>query len=135
VRPDRVLRFAASERGSTSVESVLATVLLLLLTLGAMEVAFALYGRNVLISSAHEGARAAIELGRHPSDAAAVAERTVRSSAGGLVDRLEVQVSVAEDGDRSLVVVRVSGLVEPWGPVPLPVPVSARATASREDIP
>ena len=125
----------ASERGSAPVESILAVVLLLVLTLGAMEVAFALYGRNVLLSSAHEGARAAIELGRDPDDAVAIAERTVRLSAGGMVDRLDVSVGVGEEGDRSLVVVRVTGLVEPWGPVPLPVPVSARATASRAHVP
>ena len=130
-----MLSVFADERGSAPVESVLSIALLLLLTLGVMEVAFALYGRNVLISSAHEGARAAIELGRDPGDAAAVAERTVRLSAGGLVDELDVDVGVAQDGDSSLVVVRVTGLVEPWGPVPLPVPVSARATASREDVP
>ena len=125
----------AGERGSAPVESILAVVLLLILTLGAMEVVFALYGRNVLLSSAHEGARAAIELGRDPDDAVAIAERTVRLSAGGMVDRLDVSVGVGEEGDRSLVVVRVTGLVEPWGPVPLPVPVSARATASRAHVP
>jgi hypothetical protein len=130
-----VLSTFASERGSAPVESILAVVLLLILTLGAMEVVFALYGRNVLLSSAHEGARAAIELGRDPDDAVAIAERTVRLSAGGMVDRLDVSVGVAEEGDRSLVVVRVTGLVEPWGPVPLPIPVSARATASRAHVP
>ena len=109
--------------------------LLLLLVLGVIEVAFALYGRNVVLSSAHEGARAAVELGRDPSDAIAVARRVVAQSAGGLVDELDVDVGIA-DNDRSVVVVvDVSGLIRSWGPVPLPVPVSVRATASRDAAP
>ena len=109
--------------------------MLLLLAVGVMEVAFALYGRNVVLSSAHEGARAAVELGRVPSDAIVVARRVVARSAGGLVDGLEVDVGIAREEDRSVAVVDVSGVITAWGPVPSPVPVSVRATASRDAAP
>ena len=106
------------ERGSSPVESLLAIVILLFLALGVIEVAFALYGRNVVAASAHEGARAGIEVGRSSSDAAAVASRAVRSA----------------DGD-GVVRVRVSGTLESFGPVPFPIPVSAGATATRDVVP
>ncbi len=131
-----MVRSAADLRedsGSAPVESIFSIGLLLVLALGAIEVAFALYGRNVVLSSAHEGARAAVELGRDPSDAVAVARRVVTASASGLVDDLDIDVGIGGEEHRSVVVVvRVSGVIEAWGPVPLPVPVSVRATASRD---
>ena len=133
---DRSAADPVGDRGSAPVDSIFAIGLLLLLAIGVMEVAFALYGRNVVLSSAHEGARAAVELGRTPSDAIVVARRVVARSAGALVDELDVDVRIATEEDRSvLVVVDVSGVVRAWGPVPMPVPVSVRATASRDASP
>lgn len=123
---------SAAERGAAPIESIFAIVVLLFLTLSVIQVAFALYGRNVIAASAHEGARAAIELGRGPDDAATVAIRTVRSSTGGLVDDLAVDVEVNDSTQRSVVTVRVSGVLEAWGPVPLPIPVVVHATAARD---
>lgn len=119
------------ERGSAPLETVFAIAFLLLLVLGAIEVVWALYGRNVLISSAHEGARAALELGRSSSDAVTIATRSIEQSAGALVDELDVGVSTETVGGRSLVRVEVSGVLTPRGPVPMPIPVRTAATVSR----
>lgn len=124
-----------SERGSAPLETVFAIAFLLLLVLGAIEVVWALYGRNVLMSSAHEGARAALELGRSSSDAVTIATRSIEQSAGALVDDLDVGVSTETLDGRSTVRVEVSGVLAPWGPIPMPLPVKTAATVSRSATP
>jgi Flp pilus assembly protein TadG len=114
--------------GSAAVESVFSIALLMLMVLGVVEIAFTLYARNVVAASAHEGARAAIERGRTDAEARAVAEDTVRQSAGGLIDDLAVGVDTRADGDRSVVSVVVTGTVRPFGPVPLPVRLRSQST-------
>ena len=109
--------------------------ILLFLFLSVVEVTFALYGRNVVAASAHEGARAAVELGRNPSDAVAVARRTVMGAAGGLVEGLRVGVTLQTVGTRSLVRVRVTGRLKSFGPVPLPLPIDTVATSTRSVAP
>ncbi len=128
-------KLRSGERGSAPVETTFAIVILLLLVLGTIEVALALYARNVLIASAHEGARAAVEIGRGSSDASAIVEATVRRGAGGLVDDLDVAASITQVGDRSLVNVTVRGVIDAYGPVPLPIPITARASATKEQLP
>jgi Flp pilus assembly protein TadG len=123
-----------AESGSSAVEVTFALAVLMLLTLGAIEVALVLYGRNVVMASAHEGARAAIELGTTSTDATHVATETVRRAAGGLVDGLSVGVVLADTGGRSQARVRVSGALRAIGPVPLRVPVSVVARASRAHV-
>jgi Flp pilus assembly protein TadG len=123
------------QRGSAPVETVFAMAILLFLALGTVQVAFALYGRNAMAASAHEGARAAIEFGRSPADAIAVARRTVLRSAGGLVEGLRVGVTIQRIGADSVVRVHVSGWLKALGPVPLPLPVDAVATSTRNRAP
>lgn len=113
-------------------ESTFALVLLLAFVLGTIEVAFALYGRNVVLSAAHEGARAAVELGRDPNEAAAIARDTVARSAGGVVDDLEVRVATAAAGDE--IAVRVRAVVDAWGPVPFPFRVNTVVSAPIERV-
>lgn len=120
------------ERGSAVVETIFAIVILLVLALGAIEVAFALYARNVVAASAHEGARAALERGRTPQDAALVARRAVELSAGSLVVGLHVVTQVRRAGGESSVRVRVTGVMRTLGPVPVPIPLSSTATVTRE---
>jgi Flp pilus assembly protein TadG len=117
-----------SQSGSAAVESVFSIALLMLMVLGVVEIAFTLYARNVVAASAHEGARAAIERGRTAAEARALAEDTVRQSAGGLIDDLAVGVDTRAAGDHSVVNVVVTGTVRPFGPVPLPVRVRSQAT-------
>ena len=123
------------QRGSAPIETVFAVGILLFLALGTVQVAFALYARNVMAASAHEGARAAIELGRSPADAIAVARRTVVRSAGGLVEGLRVGVTIQSTGTDSVVRVRIRGWLKALGPVPLPLPVDAVATSTRNTAP
>jgi hypothetical protein len=106
---------------------------LLLLTLGVIEVALVLYGRNVLMASAHEGARAAVELGTTRGDATRIATETVRRAARGLVDDLGVGVVLDDNAGRFEARVRVSGALEALGPVPVRIPVSVVARASRSN--
>jgi hypothetical protein len=135
LRADRLLKNLRRQKGSAPVETVFALAILLFLVLGTVQVAFALYGRNVVAASAHEGARAAIELGRNPADAIGVARGAVIRSAGGLVDDLRVGVQVGRAGGTSLVRVRVTGRLKTVGPVPLPLPVDAVATSTRHTAP
>lgn len=102
--------------------------MLLVMVLGVVEVAFALYARNVVAAAAHEGARAAIEVGRDPQDAAVTARSTVEHSAGGLVTDLQVTTAVSA-GEHPQIRVVVSGVLKPFGPVPLPLHFSSTATA------
>lgn len=126
----------ASDRGAAPLEAIFAIVFLLLLSLGVAEVALALYGRNVAVSSAHEGARAAIELGRSPIEGAVVAERTVQRAAGELVDDLQVSVSMDEVGANQVVRVRLTGRLRVPGPVPVALPLDVVARAVRPgDVP
>jgi Flp pilus assembly protein TadG len=129
------LKSLRHQTGSAPVETVFALAILLFLVLGTVQVAFALYGRNVVAASAHEGARAAIELGRNPADAIGVARRTVVRSAGGLVEGLRVGVRVDRAGAASIVRVRVTGRLKALGPVPLPLPVDTVATSTRHTAP
>lgn len=112
-------------------ESVFAVVMLVMIALGIIEVTFALYGRNVVVSSAHEGARAAIELGRDPAHARAVAIDTIERATGRLVRDLRVDAVTDRTEARSIVRVRVDAVLNALGPLSLPIPVSATATTVR----
>ena len=105
-----------------------------LLLFGVIEVAFALYGRNVIASSAHEAARAAIELNAI-QDPATVARSTVERAAGGLIESYDIAVSSARLDERVTVSVRVMGRLDPPGPLPLTIPVDLTATSVRETVP
>lgn len=128
----RLLIVLDAQRGSAPVESIFAIVFLMLFTLGILQLALVLYGRNVVIASAHEGARAAVERGRSAEDAIVVAQRTVRSAAGGLVDDLRIDVESAQTGNESLLRVRLTGKLRVLGPLSLPIPVEATATSIKE---
>jgi Flp pilus assembly protein TadG len=122
-----------NQRGSAPLEAIFSIALLLVLVFGLIQVAFVLYGRNVVMSSAHEGARAAVELGGSTAEAAAVATSTVRSATGDLVEGLDVDVAVTRTEERAVVSVSVSGSLDAFGPVPVTVPVSVSATSVRDE--
>jgi hypothetical protein len=119
------------ERGSALVESIFAIVFLMLLSLGVAQLALTLYGRNVVIASAHEGARAATELGRTEEEAVAIALRTTRSATGSLVDDLEIEVLTEPAGEDALVTVRLRGRLAAIGPVPISIAIEAQASSVR----
>lgn len=120
-------------RGSAAVESVFGMLLVLFLGLGVIQVAFVLYGRNVVVSAAHEGARAGVELGRNPSDAASVARETVRHAAGGLVSKLSVEVSLSGTERERRLHVDVTGTLDGFGPLAVSIPVRASAVSTLEE--
>ena len=124
-----------SEDGSAAVESVFSIFFLMFLVAGIIQVALVLYGRNVVTAAAHEGARSAIELGRNPSSAATIAEKTVRAGAGGIADDISVEVITERSNERVAVRVRVHGRLEAMGPLPVDIPITSVATASRETSP
>ncbi len=120
------------ERGSAVVESIFGIFVLLVLTVGAIQVALSLYARNVAMAAVHDGARAAIEVGATPESADAIATRVIGRSAGSLIDDLVVDVRVIVTTDRYSVVVAASGALVPVGPVPIDLPFSVEAMATRE---
>ena len=125
-------RLLNAEHGSAAIETVFAIVLLVVLTLGAVQVAFALYARNVVASAAHEGVRAAVERGATGADAVDVVAAVVERAAGGLVDDLRVDVTSATRGPRTVLTVHVRGATAVFGPVPVALPLSAEATSVTE---
>jgi Flp pilus assembly protein TadG len=132
VRQPRVLKSSTTEEGSAPLELTFAIVFLMLLSLGAIQVGLTLYARNVVLSAAHEGARAAVELGRETSDASETARRYVERAAGGVVDDLRVATSTIETRGRLFARVMVTGRLDVLGPVPVSIPVRTTATAGRE---
>jgi len=118
------------ERGSAPLESIFAIVFLCLLVLGVIQVSFALYARNVVAASAHEGARAAVERGVELRDASAIADTTVRRAAGGLVEDLHVAVATRKGTEEAAVSVEVAGMLRVFGPVPIRIPLRSSATAT-----
>jgi len=121
------------ERGAAPVEMTFAIILLMILTLGVIQVAFTLYARNVVMASTHEGARAALERGRTQAEAASIAHEVVARATGRLIEDLTVDVAVRGSGDRRFVSVRVRGLVTDFGPVPVPIALSSTATAQIDE--
>ena len=126
----RLLR-SERERGSALVETIFAILFLIIFVLGVLQVSFALYARNVVASSAHEGARAAVELGRDPSSARSIARDVVARSAGGLVRGLDVETAVGRSSNGTVVRVLVRGSLTPFGPIPISIPFTTTAQASR----
>ncbi len=116
-----------AEEGSALAESVFAIFFLLALMLGAIQIVFTLYSRNVVRAAAHEGVRSAIERGATGAVAIAAARKATARAAGGLVDELEVEVQRKSSGQASLVTVQVRGRLTPVGPFPFRMPVTATA--------
>src|SRR5688500_10315438 len=121
------------ERGAAPVEMVFAIIFLMTLSLGVTQVAFSLYARNVVTSSAHEGARAALERGRGDEEAAAIVRAVVRKATGRLLKNFEVAVTTGRVASRRFVTVHVEGVVTDSGPVPIPFPLSSTATAQIDE--
>ena len=124
-----------SQRGAAPLDAVVAIGLLMILSLGTIQMALTVYARNAVSASAYEGARAAAEIGTSPSDAQAVAERMVRTTVGGLLEGVQVSVSSTETSAGELVRVAVAGHQKPLGPIPVRFPVRAEATSIRETPP
>ena len=129
MRRHRLLR---SSSGSAPLEAIFAMLVTLTLALGIVQVALTLYARNVVVAAAHEGARAAVELGSSRMDASRVAQDTISDSAGRLVNDLAVDVAIQSTA-RPILTVRVSADLRALGPLPLEIPIDTTATAALEE--
>lgn len=109
-------------------------LLLLVLVLAVIQVGSFLYVRNVVRASAHEGARAALELGRTPAQAASAAEQTVRRAVGGVVEGIQVRTDSRSVDGVAEITVLVRADVRGFGPFPVPARMEAVAHVSRMEI-
>lgn len=78
----RLLQRLRRDDGSAAVEFVLVGVLLTALTLGVIQLAFALHVRNTLIDAAAEGARFAALAGNSPEDGAERTRQLITTAVG-----------------------------------------------------
>ena len=115
------------DRGSSVVEFTLVSVLLVALFLGILQLAIVLHTRNVLVSSAQEGARYAANADRSPADGALRTRQAIGEALGtGVRDRMTVTPLPADlTGPAPVVGMEVSGPVPvfflPVGPIRLTV--------------
>lgn len=128
----RRLLTRASQRGSAVVESVFGIFFILLLSLGAVQVALTLYARNVVMGAVHDGARAVVEIGGSGHSAHSVARRIIQQSAGGLVRDLTIHVDRRVIAERYAVSVQAAGTLVAPGPFPVEIPMKVRASSMRE---
>lgn len=73
------------DRGSSTVEFTLVSVLLVGLFLGVLQLGFVLHTRNVLVASAQEGARYGANADRGPADAQARTRDVIATALSGTV--------------------------------------------------
>lgn len=122
---------AARERGSAAVDSLFAIIFVLVFALGVIQIAQFLYARNVVMSAAHEGARAAVEHGRDAGAAEGIAAAAIRRAAGGLVRDLRIRIALREMPSAE-VRVEIRAATRRIGPLPVSLPLHAEATARRD---
>lgn len=116
-----------SESGAALIESIFAIVFLLTLVLGAIQVTFTLYARNVVQAAAHEGVRSAIDRGSTNTAALTAAREAVIRAAGSLVREIEIDVRRHRIETGALMSVSVVGRLRPIGPLPVHLRVTAVA--------
>jgi hypothetical protein len=112
------------------VESALVLPLVVLLSLGLVQVVLYAHARAVLTSAVQEGARLAAEDGRGVHEGYARAQALVVAGLGSSVDPIRLQASVEED----LVAVQVDAALRPILPLPLirELPIHVEGRVARE---
>lgn len=124
-----------TEDGATLLESIFAVGLLMIMTVGTIQVALLLYARNLVQASAHEAARAAVERDVLDDVATDVARRVVHTSVAPMTRRVEVAVGRTSIGIQDVVTVKVDAILKPHGPIPVSFPVHAVARLSTTGAP
>lgn len=99
------MRSANRDRGSVSIEAVIAVPVLMLTIAACMQVALLFFARSIALAAAQEGVRAA--RAEHASRVAAgpVAQRYAANTAGGFLS----SISASASGDATTIRVRVRG--------------------------
>jgi hypothetical protein len=117
-------------RGQALVESALVLPLVLMLSLGVLQVVLYTHARSVLVSAVEEGARLAAEDGRGLDEGYARAEALVKAGLGGSVTPVHAYGRM--DGD--VVAVSLDTHLRPILPLPLigDLPIHAEGHVARE---
>ena len=119
------------DTGSAPVEFVLVGLLLTVLTLGVLQLAFAVYVRNVVHDAAVEGAYHGALADTEPADGAARAARLIDTAVGGALDA-EVSAAAVEGGAGPEVQVTVVATLPLVGLLGVPAGMEVTAHAPRE---
>ena len=129
--PDRQL--PKRERGSTLVELTICLVAFLLLTLGAMEMGYAVYGYNFCSYAAQDAARWASVHGSQsstPATASSVTSYVTAEAVGLSSSNLSVNTTWSPDNNPgSTVTVTVSYTVQPLAGLAIPQSFNVGSTA------
>lgn len=107
---------ARGDEGSALAEFVMVSVLVIVVAMAVIQLALTLHVRNLLVSSASEGARLAAANDRAPEDGVARTEQLIAASLGGYP--AEVSAAVTVVGGSEAVEITVSApvpLVGLWG--------------------
>jgi Flp pilus assembly protein TadG len=126
------------DRGSSVVEFVLVSTLLILLLFGALQVALFVYVDNVVSAAAAEGARTAAALGSGPDDGNRRANEVLRDAVPGVGRRVTCRGSAEVDATSGLPVatVRCTGTLRAvLVPLRLPWRVDVASSVLREGQP
>ena len=112
------------------VEFALVLPLLVVLSLGLVQVALYAHARDVLLSSVQEGARLAAEDGRLLAEGYERSEALVTAGLGSSLDTLQLAASLDDD----VVAVRADAWLRPIVPLPLArgLPLHVEAWVTRE---
>ncbi|MGI9147424.1 MAG: TadE/TadG family type IV pilus assembly protein [Chloroflexota bacterium] len=112
------------------VESALVLPLLIMLSLGVLQVLLYAHARDVLVSAVQEGARLSAEDGRSLDEGYARAEALVTAGLGTSVEPVRLDGSL----DDEVVALRVSASLRPILPLPLVtgLPIRAEGRVARE---
>ncbi|HJQ42597.1 MAG TPA: TadE/TadG family type IV pilus assembly protein [Jatrophihabitantaceae bacterium] len=125
----------ADDRGSSVVDFVLVSTLLVFLLFAVLQVAVLVYVRNVSAAAAADGARHGAELGSLPGDGAVRAVDLVRKAMPGVAQGIRCAETFGLDdaSDLPTVTVRCRGSLRAiLLPLHLPLPVDASSTVLRE---
>ncbi len=120
-----------AESGSAVVEFVLVTMIALVFTLAAAQLALFLFERNVLIGSLAEGARVGAAAGRTVGDGQSRAAELLSQSVGGLVAS---SVTITGQSSGGLVVLHAAGTLPSFLPFVPGLPVRLTASMHKEEL-
>lgn len=126
------------ERGSSVVEFVLITTLLLLLLFGVLQVGVYLYVRNVVAAAAADGARFAASAGSAPSAGGQRADELLRAAlhSGGSSIRCDATLARDTASGLDVVTVRCAGRVRSvFAPIGAWLSIDVTGSSLREQVP
>lgn len=112
----RLRRLLRDERGASPVEFVLIGTLLTTLFLALVQLGIALYVRNVVVSSAAEGARYGANANRTVADGVERTRRLIDEALPGSIDpEVTGRLTTSADGSLQLVEISVSARLPVFG--------------------